>query len=527
MDNSSMKRVHCDYNEREISRIKRRKEIFMLELEDMIDSGDVQIFDSQEAIAYEIVGAFKNRKIINVMTIAKTQSGKTGSMLATIKLYLQDSSNLIPIENIYIITGLSSIEWIEQTKERMPKCIRDRIFHRDKLASLFADEIKDKKNVLIIMDEIQIAAKNGQTLNKTFVNADLNKQKLYDNDIKIIEYTATPDGTIYDLMKWDDASKKILATVGDGYTGCYDLLMEGRVKQYKDLCGYDRTKDDDEEQDYSTAIKNIEEIKTDIEEKFASARYHIIRTPKGFEQDITIDNFKKVFDETIFDFMTYDGKSDINDINTKLKDKPDQHTFIFIKERLRCAKTLKKMYLGILYERYTSGVPDDAAIIQGLIGRDTGYDNNGVSICYTNIDTVERYIKLWMSKFDDKSIKWNSKTTKFKRGVLSASDTFNDPKFYDGFSVSSSASNSTNDKDHKLFDTQDEALKFALDNLKIKFNKTKEKAPKELCDKDGNNPTVEYLLKRMWGLDREHPARKVITSENKWCVYWRPSQISV
>ena len=52
------------------------------------------------------------------MVVAKTQSGKTGSMCATIKQYLEDSSNLIPIENIYIITGLSSCEWKEQTKER-------------------------------------------------------------------------------------------------------------------------------------------------------------------------------------------------------------------------------------------------------------------------------------------------------------------------------------------------------------------------------------------------------------------------
>ena len=39
----------------------------------------------------------------------------------------------------------------------------------------------------------------------------LDKNKLYKNDIKILEYTATPDGTIYDLMKWKNASSKIIA----------------------------------------------------------------------------------------------------------------------------------------------------------------------------------------------------------------------------------------------------------------------------------------------------------------------------
>ena len=46
------------------------------------------------------------------MVVSKTQSGKTGSMCATIKQYLEDTSNLIPIENIYIITGIVNIFFI-------------------------------------------------------------------------------------------------------------------------------------------------------------------------------------------------------------------------------------------------------------------------------------------------------------------------------------------------------------------------------------------------------------------------------
>ena len=75
------------------------------------------------------------------MVVSKTQSGKTGSMCATIKQYLEDINNLIPIENIYIITGLSSCEW----KERMPESIQTRVFHRCELPITFVDEIKNKK----------------------------------------------------------------------------------------------------------------------------------------------------------------------------------------------------------------------------------------------------------------------------------------------------------------------------------------------------------------------------------------------
>ncbi len=419
------KRVRCDYELLHQDIMKLRKQNVLNELEILKITGKSVIFENQEIIASKVVTALKNRKIINIMVLSKTQSGKTGSMCATIKQYLEDTNNLIPIENIYIITGLSSCEWKEQTKERMPESIQSRVFHGSELPKTFVDEIKYKKNILIMMDEIQVAAKKGQTIYKTFDNSGLlNKSKLYKNDIKIIEYTATPDGTIYDLMGWNDSSTKILAEVGDGYTSSFDLLQMKRVKQYKELCGYDeKSKKIDEE-----VFENIREIKNDID-KYSIALYHIIRTKNEFKQDLTIQNFKEIFNNDNYDYIKYDRESDIEDINKTLIIKPKRHTFIFIKEMLRCAKTLKKTFIGILYDRYSKN-PDDTTIIQGLVGRDTGYDNNGISICYTNIDSIIRYEKLWNSNFEDKTIKWNSKTTKYTNGILSGKNTFNDPNNY-------------------------------------------------------------------------------------------------
>ena len=454
-------RLLCEYNLLDQNIMELRKQNILNELKILKLTGKSVIFSNQEMIAGKVVTEFTNRKIINIMVVAKTQSGKTGSMLATIKKYLEDTNNLIPIENIYIITGLSSCEWKKQTKDRAPESIQARVYHRCELPNTFVDEIKDKKNILIIMDEIQVAAKKGQTIYKAFDSAGLlNKQKLYDNDVKILEYTATPDGTIYDLMKWNDSSSKILAEVGDGYVSSYDLLQMGRVKQYKDLCGYNKETDDIDEK----VFENIEEIKNDIE-NYNRPLYHIIRTKNGIEQEITIENFKNVFDPDTHNFIKYDGESDIEDINTTLSTQPSKHTFIFIKEMLRCAKTLKKQHIGILYDRCSKN-PDDSAIIQGLVGRDTGYDNNGISICYTNVDSVERYEELWNSKFENTTIKWNSKTTKFANGILSGKNTFNDPADYDGFSVASDDSENLREPIIKKFDTQKEAKKYYVAELK-------------------------------------------------------------
>jgi hypothetical protein len=426
-----VKRVRSEYNLFNQTSIEIDKEEIMIQFKKLKHAGKSVIFENQELIASQVVTGFKNRKIINIMVISKTQSGKTGSMCATIKQYLEDTSNLIPIKNIYIITGLSSCEWKVQTKERMPDSIT--VYHRVDLLTKFVEDIKGKKNILIIMDEIQVAAKKDQTIYKVFEKAGLfNKSSLYENDVKILEYTATPDGTIYDLMKWNESSEKILAEVGDKYVSSFNLLEMGRVKQYKCLYGFDK----DTNTVDTHVFDNIREIKADID-IYNEPRYHIIRTKTGIgQQDITMRNFEEIFDNETYEFRKYDiennATDNVTDINEILKMQPIKHTIIFIKEMLRCAKTLHKTHIGILYDRYCK-TPDDSAIIQGLIGRDTGYDNNGKSICYTNIDSIVRYEKLWNSKFetennpDSESIFWNSKTTKYVNGNLTGVNTFNDP----------------------------------------------------------------------------------------------------
>lgn len=506
------KRVRCDYNLLEQDIMKLRKQNVLNELEILKITGKSVIFENQEIIASSVVSLFKNRKIINIMVVSKTQSGKTGSMCATIKQYLEDSSNLIPIENIYIITGLSSCEWKEQTKERMPESIQNRVFHRCELPNTFVDEIKDKHNILIIMDEIQVAAKKDQTIYKTFKNAGLlNKLKLYKNDIKILEYTATPDGTIYDLMKWNDASNKILADVGDGYISSFNLLQMERVKQYKELSGFNK---ENEEIDQKV-FENILEIKNDID-KYINPLYHIIRTKNGHEQDITIQNLKQIFDTNDYDFIKYDRESDIEDINKTLIINPEKHTFIIIKEMLRCAKTIKKKFIGILYDRYSKN-PDDTTIIQGLVGRDTGYDNNGISICYTNIDTILRYEKLWKSNFEDKTIKWNSKTTKYTNGILTGKNTFNDPKNYYGFSVESDDSDQIKEPVIKKFKTHEEGKEYYIKELKERMKGYGPKTKKP--NKDGYYEATIRSNKKIYSFYEISEERKYGLTENNYRFY--------
>ena len=416
-------RVRIEYTERELEDMEDSKAIIFSEMRRQIRNGIIEIYDNQYSIAKRVVSAFRDRKIINVMVVAKTQSGKTGSMYATIKYFLEEEN--IPVENIYIITGLSSREWKKQTKERLPNSIsQDNVFHRNELAE-FADKIKGKKNILIIMDEIQIASTDKQTIFKSFQRAEQSsKLTLYENDVKILEYSATPNGTIYDLERWGDASAKILADPGAGYVGSFDLYNQKRVRDCEEL--YTNDKSDTKKESEKRISDNIGKIKRDLEDNYPDTdqRYHLIRTRSGPAQAIIIANFKKIFGVKEYVYINYDQTSEIKDINNTLENKPEKHTFIFIKEMLRCAKTLSPKYIGICYERYT-GEPDDSVIIQGFIGRLTGYKDNGVSICYTNIKSIKKYEAYWNSNFEE-DVGWHSMTTKRdKNGVLKDANTFN------------------------------------------------------------------------------------------------------
>lgn len=453
------KRIRVDYDITQQMIMKNAKNIVLLEIDNKKLKGESIIYDNQEECSLSVVSNLHNKKIINIMVVALTQSGKTGTMIGLIKNYLNDTTNLIPIENIYIITGLSSREWVEQTTNRMPKSIQERVFHRDHLTNKFVEDIKSKKNVLVIIDEIQIAAKENQTLYKAFNEAGFyNKQKLLKNDVKIVEFTATPDGTLYDLMNWGENALKIQMEPGQGYISCFDFKNNGRICQYKDLCGYDKQTNDVNE---DLVTPSFVELKAHID-VYEEPLYHIIRTPNGKMADIVIANFKKNIHKDI-QYYTYDKESDIEDINKILKRKPDQHTFIFIKEKLRCAKTLDKKYLGIVYERYTKS-PDDAVVIQGLIGRGTGYDDNAKSKYFTNIPSIEKYEKLWNSNFEDKTIKWKSKTTKRKNDLLHSTGTYNNPSLIDGMSVSSEESYEQEPVIKKFTDF-DEVKKYVKEDL--------------------------------------------------------------
>jgi hypothetical protein len=78
------------------------------------------------------------------------------------------------------------------------------------------------------------------------------------------------------------------------------------------------------------------------------------------------------------------------------------------------------------------------------------------------------------------------------------------------------------DKQYRVFDLQEEGIAFGKTLGCKLIRRLTSEAPKEV-QINGENPSIEDLLKRMWGLNNKNRLRMIPTNEDKWCVYWRPS----
>jgi hypothetical protein len=385
------------------------------------------IYQNQEKTAYKVINHFVDKKVLCCMIVQPTQSGKTGVMFALCKLFIENPLYMINPINIYIISGLSSTDWKNQTIERFPDIIMHNVFHRNNLDDFKTKLLQDPRNALIIMDEIQIANKNNQTVYKVFEEANLYDIKyLYENNIRIVQFSATPDGCYYDLKKWNESNYKIvIGEIDIKYTCSIDIYNENRVFQAKPLTVSMTNNKDVKEEEIELVMNNIQEIKNILDSNFNEPSYVIIRSSTNKnEYENTINNLKTVFTEDLFNYIEY-GQEIKQDLNVLvLNNKPEKTTFIIIKEKLRVAFTINQQYISILYERSVKSF-NDSSIIQSLLGRATGYEHNKNIFIFTNLLSIIKYKKLIESDFNNTNINWKSISTKKVNGEITGKNTFN------------------------------------------------------------------------------------------------------
>lgn len=429
-------RKRIEYDEDQLANMKDDRNIFESQINKMKRSKRYISYENQTSVAVKINNLFTNLSVVIQMVIGYTQSGKTGCMVELIDQMTKNESNPISVENIFVITGLSSVDWVKQTMERFPECMRHHVLHLGQLDT-FKAAVAGKQNVLIIIDEAHMASKKKQTMSRIFKELNWKLDYMMENDIKLVQFSATPDGLIFALNgpKWPEEHYKITTMKpGRGYFGAKQMNERKQLKQIKNIYGRNKKdgswiSDDFKEE----CLENISEILRD-QLSFDESRYLVVRISGGKQEQAYHKNFLEAIeslpqhDLEMFEkkFLHYNMRGNVTDISKQFHESPEKHTIVFIKEKLKCAQTLEhivfdektgktethkvKHNIGVVVERLTK---NDSFTIQGLLGRLCGYEEHDC-ICYTNLESFEKYEELFDSNFDTEKLElvsWNSNTT--------------------------------------------------------------------------------------------------------------------
>lgn len=362
-------------------------------------------YENQSATGDEIMKSIRTVGVVFQMVVAVCQAGKTGCMVATIEKLLLSDINVDPAK-IFVVTGLSDKEWVTQTKCRLPFLENENVIHRGQFRRSI-HLLENLENAVIFIDECQTACKEDMSVDKLLRESGLkNLEYLKDHNINIVELSATPNSTLNDIELWKTCSKTIVMEPGQHYKGHSALLERDRIFQACDLFiaedpegGLSYDEKNERIQLIEPAYEAIRNLRDMIAAKYTDPRFHIIRTPNGTKSDTVFRRVERIFGDTCVFKKCYNGE---DQLIVQLHKIPTKHTFLFIKEKARCAVTFPhKHQIGALYERIPKNPMDDV-IVQGLAGRACGYDVDDKTIVFTEIESIRRYIVMAKSGFSER-----------------------------------------------------------------------------------------------------------------------------
>ena len=286
------------------------------------------------------------------------------------------------------------------------------------------------------------------------------RQYLEQYDVRIFDFSATPDLMLIDkTVHWDGYFETLVVEPGPGYYGIMDYLRDDRVRENFEMSCPLPMKTHTEQDVTDLVLKELRDIdvvspylavliarkltnpihgkfvgeRIDMDPMFdmhhdqtlsffkdqrrfesndmglPKYRYTIVRAPHRKDAQVAlVDYIKDRFPDYVVYMIDEQWLKEAykryhtRDLNKLIFDRePQKPTIVFVKERLRVAKTITKTFLGDVFERWVPEV-NNSTQIQGLPGRVTGYDRAPPdTLVYMNRSSAELYRKVWESGFKD------------------------------------------------------------------------------------------------------------------------------
>lgn len=316
------------------------------------------IYDNQKEDAAGIVNEYyvNRRRVISITK--KTKVGADGLMIEVAKQMTThpDDDFVVNATNVRILTGMSNASWEKDMKEKAPSCFKDKIFHHGQLKN---SQLRELRDALIIIDELDTGDKECQVLHKTLKEAGvLNVQYMEQYNIRFMFISATMVKELYELYRWGELHFLYTMSIPESYIGHTDFLHLGIIQEFYPITSS------------AAASKWIQE---DILDNYGhDYRIHIIRANLKTSSIIQNECIQRGIDCRNH---TSSDKVEEEVLRELFEGDLDRHVVLIVKGFFRRANLIPndwKLRIGATHELYTKTV-DNNVQIQGLPGRMTGY----------------------------------------------------------------------------------------------------------------------------------------------------------
>lgn len=373
--------------------LKSLKRQWISEKQDYKKQGQRLVYGPQKNVAKEIISSFSKNDLVTLC--APPQWGKTGVSLFV--SYTMARKHRINPENIFFITAMSDISWLQQTRDRVLPLWKNNVYHRNTLHHLeerikkLASNKKDR-DILIIVDECHIANKRDFILGKFIDSSGFkDNETMKEKNIKILQISATPSNALIDAEGWIN-HEKICPRFNHNYVSFQTFLDDDRLRDPFNL-----TTDEGCENYFSEVCSG-------------NPQYHFIRSVSAGPTGKAIYSLTKTclqkqcqkHDSELIELNMTKTRGQIKKIFQNLDKQPSKHTFILIKNMLGASKTLSDKFIGSVHESLPIE-KDNSSEIQGLPGRMCGWTKRRgptATKIYCQREIVENYLKLYDSGFD-------------------------------------------------------------------------------------------------------------------------------
>ena len=380
-----------------------------------------KIYQPQLDTASEVYNHFLSGKR-HVCVMGDLQAGKTGFIYSlALKTILKQikKDNPLNVESIEIITGLSSRSLKDQTSDAIKNLanlhtdLPVNVHHNYSTRKNFLKDLTRQKNKLFIIDESQIAQKEGQTLHKVFQN-----QKYYKDGRYFVSVSATPYAEIYVKNEIPLVTLK----TGKGYSGVDYFLKNKHILPTSALNMIEDHK----------VTKSFQELLIKKQEQTPNGVAIIrCRNPRDFQ---TMMLFLSRLEKKDKRFAFFEDTAEATSLRVRQNDQDRKSDGTIDFERIENLKQLmthkkdlgmdQKYTVALVYSKYVAGdnidnkdlinlvidnkpSPNVDTVVQGLLGRTCGYyEVNPDLHIYTSIQAAATYLRerdlsLGTKRFED------------------------------------------------------------------------------------------------------------------------------